>query len=60
MENTYYQSEQMSRIVSHQKWQKHLYEIGNRPGMKVLEIGSREVTGASNARNEFAKAQFKT
>ena len=48
----------MSRIVSHQKWQKHLYEIGNRPGMKVLEIGSREVTGASNARNEFAKAQY--
>ena len=48
----------MSRIVSHQKWQKHLYEIGNKPGMKVLEIGSREVTGASNARNEFAKAEY--
>lgn len=48
----------MSRLVSHQKWQKYLYEIGNKPGMKVLEIGSREVTGASNARNEFAKAEY--
>jgi len=48
----------MSRIVSHQQWQKYLYEIGNKPGMRVLEIGSREVTGASNARNEFAKAEY--
>lgn len=48
----------MSRIVSHQKWQKHLYEIGNKPGIRVLEIGSREVTGISNARNEFAKAEY--
>lgn len=48
----------MSRIVSHQKWQKHLYEIANKPGIRVLEIGSREVTGASNARNEFAKAEY--
>ena len=48
----------MSRIVSHQKWQEHLYEIGNKPGLRVLEIGSREVTGASNARNEFAKAEY--
>lgn len=48
----------MSRIVSHQNWQKHLYEIGNKPGMRVLEIGSREVTDASNARNEFAKAEY--
>ena len=48
----------MSRIVSHQKWQKHLYEIGNKSGMRVLEIGSREVTGESNARNQFAKAEY--
>jgi len=48
----------MSRLVSHQKWQKHLYEIGNKPGMRVLEIGSREVTGASNARKEFSKAEY--
>ena len=48
----------MSEIVSHQKWQKYLYEIGNRPGMRVLEIGNREVTGPSNARKEFSKAEY--
>lgn len=48
----------MSRLVSHGKWQKYLYEIGNKPGMRILEIGSREVTGPSNARNEFAKAEY--
>jgi ubiquinone/menaquinone biosynthesis C-methylase UbiE len=48
----------MSTIVSHQQWQKYLCEIGNKPGMRVLEIGSREVTGPSNARKEFAKAEY--
>lgn len=48
----------MSKMVSHQKWQKYLYEIGNKPGMRILEIGSREVTGKSTARNEFAKADY--
>lgn len=48
----------MSKLVSHQKWQKYLYEIGNKPGNKVLEIGSREVTGSSNARKEFSKAKY--
>jgi len=48
----------MSKLASHQKWQNYLYEIGNKPGMRVLEIGSREVTGASNARKEFAKAEY--
>jgi SAM-dependent methyltransferase len=48
----------MASMVSHQKWQKYLYETGNKTGMKVLEIGSREVTGKSNARNEFAKAKY--
>jgi SAM-dependent methyltransferase len=46
------------RILAHEKWQKYLYEIGNKPGMSVLEIGSREVTGPSNARKEFAKAEY--
>lgn len=44
--------------IGHQKWQRYINEIGNTPGSKVLEIGSREVTGASNARNEFDKAQY--
>jgi len=48
----------MSKIVSHQKWQRYLYDIGNNPGMRILEIGSREVTGESNARNFFSKASY--
>jgi SAM-dependent methyltransferase len=48
----------MSKIISHQKWQKHLYEIGNKPGMRILEIGSREVTGESVARQEYSKAKY--
>jgi len=48
----------MSKIVSHQKWQSYLYEVGNKPGMRILEIGSREVTGPSSARKEFSKAEY--
>lgn len=48
----------MSTIVSHQKWQRYLFELGNKPGMRILEIGSREVTGESNARIEFSKAEY--
>jgi SAM-dependent methyltransferase len=48
----------MPKIVGHQKWQKYLYAVGNKPGMRVLEIGSREVTCVSSARKEFAKAEY--
>lgn len=48
----------MSKIVSHQKWQSYLYEIGNNQGMRILEIGSREVTGKSNARKELSNAEY--
>ena len=48
----------MSKIVSHQNWQKYLYEIGNKPGMRILEIGSREVTGVSKARKGFSNAEY--
>jgi ubiquinone/menaquinone biosynthesis C-methylase UbiE len=48
----------MSRIASHAKWQAYLYEIGNQPGMKILEVGSREVTGKSAARRAFDKATY--
>lgn len=44
--------------VGHQKWQAYLYEIGNEPGMRILEVGSREVTGQSTARNAFARARY--
>lgn len=48
----------MSKTVSHQKWQNYLYDIGNKPGFRILEIGSREVTGKSTARKQFSKAIY--
>jgi len=36
----------------------YLTEIGNHPGKRILEIGSREVTGKSDARNRFSHAQY--
>lgn len=48
----------MSNRVSHKNWQQYLYQLGNKPGMKILEIGSREVTGASTARQAFAQASY--
>ena len=48
----------MSKIVSHKNWQQYLYNIGNKQGMRILEIGSREVTGNSNARKKFSKAEY--
>ncbi len=48
----------LSQTVSHQQWQEYLYQLANKPGMRVLEIGSREVTGTSNARKRFANAEY--
>jgi len=48
----------MSKVVSHSKWKDYLYGIGNKEGIRILEIGSREVTGPSDARGEFGKAKY--
>ncbi len=48
----------LSDIVRHQNWQKYLYNIGNKDGFRILEIGSREVTGPSKARQQFSKAEY--
>ena len=48
----------MSRIASHSNYMQYLAEIGNRKGVRILEIGSREVTGKSDARNRFANAEY--
>jgi lipopolysaccharide biosynthesis protein/glycosyltransferase involved in cell wall biosynthesis len=48
----------MSKIVSHERWRGYLYKIGNKPGMRILEIGSREVTGESHARKELCRAEY--
>ena len=43
--------------VSHVNWVNYLSENFNRSGIRVLEIGSRVVTG-SNFRNKFDKADY--
>jgi SAM-dependent methyltransferase len=48
----------MSNIVSHEKWKQYLCETGNKQGLRVLEIGSREVTGESSFRYELEKAHY--
>ena len=48
----------LSNMVSHQKWKSYLYQIGNKPGMKILEVGSREVTGQSHDRKNFSEGEY--
>lgn len=48
----------MSQMASHSNWRKVIYELGNKEGSRVLEIGSREVTGPSDARQQLAKAEY--
>lgn len=45
------------KLVGHTKWAAYLSSEFNKPGTKVLEIGSRVVTGA-NFRNLFDKAEY--
>ena len=45
-------------VIGHQTWQQYLRRIGNRPEVRILEIGSREVTGTSYAAKLFPKAQY--
>lgn len=49
---------QAPQMVGHLQWRKHLIEIANKPGMKILEVGSREVTGESSDRRDFNNAQY--
>jgi hypothetical protein len=45
------------RNTSHSKWAGYLSETFNKKGMKVLEVGSRNVTGAS-LRGKFSNAEY--
>ncbi|UYQ93185.1 class I SAM-dependent methyltransferase [Chitinophaga horti] len=44
--------------VSHTEWENYLYKNWNKSGVRILEIGSREVTGFSKARKQFDKAAY--
>jgi SAM-dependent methyltransferase len=48
----------LAQRVSHSPWPALLLELANRSGMKVLEVGSREVTGASTLRQQFDNADY--
>lgn len=43
--------------VGHSKWVDYLAEHFNKPGMRILEIGSRNVTG-TNLRGRFFNAEY--
>ena len=45
------------KLVGHSQWADFLEREFNKPGMRVLEIGSRVVTGA-NHRSRFAQAEY--
>lgn len=48
----------ISKLAGHSSYLRYLTEVGNRKGLRILEIGSREVTGRSDARRRFANAEY--
>ncbi|QYA24034.1 class I SAM-dependent methyltransferase [Gramella sp. MT6] len=48
----------LSTTVSHMNWPDYIFELGNHSDKRILEIGSREVTGISNARKRLSKAKY--
>jgi SAM-dependent methyltransferase len=48
----------LSKLASHRNYLQYLTNCGNREGIRILEIGSREVTGKSDARTRFSKAEY--
>jgi SAM-dependent methyltransferase len=45
-------------LTGHQGWGEHLVGLGNRAGLRILEIGSREVTGPNTLRRRFDQATY--
>ncbi len=48
----------LSNLASHTNWVKYVLDIANKPGVAVLERGSREVTGKSEARQALTLASY--
>lgn len=46
------------KLFGHETWREYLYAIGNKPNIRILEIGSREVTGNSIDRQKFNQATY--
>ena len=53
----YHDDTLLSKIANHSNFINYLSDIGNKEGMKILEVGSRVVTGA-NLRSRFHKADY--
>jgi hypothetical protein len=47
-----------SNRVAHRNYREYLEKAGNHKGFRILEIGSREVTGKSDARTHFSNAHY--
>ena len=47
----------MTDKISHKHWPDYLRKLGNKEGFRVLEIGSRDVTG-QRLRNNFNKSEY--
>jgi hypothetical protein len=45
-------------LVGHSQWQGYLLQTFNKPGTRILEVGSREVTGESRMRAGFSDAEY--
>lgn len=60
LEDSYYLVDDVHppKKMGHSNWFDNLVDKFNHPGMEVLEIGSREVTGNSIARNRFNNANY--
>jgi SAM-dependent methyltransferase len=48
----------ISKLANHSNYLQYLADCGNHEGLRILEIGSREVTGKSDARARFSKAEY--
>lgn len=48
----------ISKLVSHSNYLQYLTEIGNHQDLNILDVGSRDLTGESDARKRFSKAEY--
>lgn len=48
----------LAQNLAHDRWQDYLIELANKNHWKVLEIGSREVTGDSSMRKRLVDAEY--
>ncbi len=47
-----------STLTGHLGYLDYLAHVGNHKGVRILEVGSREVTGRSDARKRFSNAEY--